>query len=116
MEAVISFIFHEGIAQKLGKCSYIENKEARQGMHLALFMYFPAANCWEEGSIKMRIVNWLSRVLIKMEFEKWLNFFTWSFFKTWSWNKNLSIKAVDKNLSKSDNWIVPRPQWEFYGI
>ena len=35
MEVVTSCIIHEGIAQKLGKCSYIENKTAApKGMHL----------------------------------------------------------------------------------
>ena len=36
MEVFTSSIIHEGIARKLGKCSYIENNEAaRQAIHLA---------------------------------------------------------------------------------
>ena len=34
---------------KLRTCSYIENKEAaRQRMLIAVFLYFPTANCWGE--------------------------------------------------------------------
>ena len=65
MEVATLCIIHEGIAQKLGKCSYTESKEAsRQGMHLNIFMYFPAANFWQGANNK-----------------------------NGSWNKILSIKA-----------------------
>ena len=44
MEVLTSCIIHEGIARKLGKRLYLENKEAAlQGMHQAIFMYFPSA-------------------------------------------------------------------------
>ena len=40
-----SCFIHEEVARKLGKCSYIENKEVvRQGMHVALSIYCWAAN------------------------------------------------------------------------
>ena len=46
MEVATSCIIHGVKARKLDKWSYLENKEAAgQGMHLAIFMYFPAANC-----------------------------------------------------------------------
>ena len=58
MEVATSCIIHGVKARKLDKWSYLENKEAAgQGMHLAIFMYFPAANCWEEIIIKMGAVN-----------------------------------------------------------
>ena len=58
MKVVTSCITHEGIAQKVGKWSYMENKEAaRQAMHLDMFTYFPAADCWEWELLKMGVVN-----------------------------------------------------------
>ena len=57
-------IIHEGIAQKLGKCSYTESKEAScQGMHLTIFMYFPEANFWQGANNKNG--NWNKILSIK---------------------------------------------------
>ena len=50
MEAVITCLIHEGITPKLGKCLYMENRihrKAREGMYLAIFIYFSAASCRE---------------------------------------------------------------------
>ena len=58
MKVFTSYIISERIARKLGECSYIENKEAaRKGMHLAIFIYFLAANCWERVLMKIGVVN-----------------------------------------------------------
>ena len=66
-EVVTSCIIHYGMARKLGKYSYIENKEAAsQGIHLTIFMYFLATNCWEGVLIKMGVVNWLKLFLLEV--------------------------------------------------